>query len=77
MPWILMAATTLSPKSMAMSFYYLPQNAGSAVVSDLGVFSPAHWSSEKWEGRMRRESFETAERQGMKLFCKMLELTTT
>ena len=28
MPWILMAATTLSPKSMAMSFYYLPQNAG-------------------------------------------------
>lgn len=23
-----MAATTLSPKNMAMSFYHLPQNAG-------------------------------------------------
>lgn len=48
-----------------------------AVVSDLGVVSPAHGSSEEWEGRMRRELFETAERQGMKMFCKMLEFTTT
>lgn len=48
-----------------------------AVVSDSGVVSPAHWSSEELVGRMRRELFETAERQGMKMFCKTLELSTT